>query len=75
MRERIQTVREEALSPQALAAYEGEQTELASLEGRLIDGAEFTVKALEFVRIDFGHKATEPAGCFEIQYFGAAYLP
>ena len=58
VRERIQTVREEALSPQALAAYEGEQTELASLEGRLIDGAEFTVKALEFVRIDFGHKAT-----------------
>lgn len=58
VRERIQTVREEALSPQVLAAYEGEQTELASLEGRLIDGAEFTVKALEFVRIDFGHKAT-----------------
>lgn len=59
VRERIQTVHDEALSPQALAAYEGEQTERMNLEQKLTDGAEFTVRALEFRRIDFGHK---PAG-------------
>ena len=36
VRERIQVVREEALSPQALAAYEGEKTELMNLELKLI---------------------------------------
>ena len=58
VRERIQTIHDEALSPQALTAYEGEQTELMNLERKLIDGAEFTVEALEFRQIDFGHKAT-----------------
>jgi transcription-repair coupling factor (superfamily II helicase) len=58
LRERIQIVRDEALSPQALTAYEGEQTELMNLEKKLVDGSEFTVKALEFKRVDFGHKPT-----------------
>ena len=58
LRERIQTVRDEALSPQALTAYEGEQTEQMNLEKKLVDGSEFTVKALEFKRVDFGHKPT-----------------
>ena len=58
VRERIQIIHDEALSPQALTAYEGEQTELMNLERKLIDGAEFTVESLEFPRIDFGHKAT-----------------
>ena len=58
LRERIQTVRDEALFPQALTAYEGEQTELMNLEKKLVDGSEFTVKALEFKRVDFGHKPT-----------------
>ena len=58
VRERIQTIHDEALSPQALTAYEGGQTELMNLERKLIDGAEFTVESLEFRRIDFGHKAT-----------------
>ena len=58
VRERIQIIHDEALSPQALTAYEGEQTELMNLERKLIDGAEFTVESLEFRRIDFGHKAT-----------------
>ncbi|MCZ8372708.1 transcription-repair coupling factor [Phocaeicola sp. KGMB11183] len=58
LRERIQTVRDEALSPQALTSYEGEQTELMNLEKKLVDGSEFTVKALEFKRVDFGHKPT-----------------
>lgn len=58
VRERIQIIHDEALSPQALTAYEGEQTELMNLDRKLIDGAEFTVESLEFRRIDFGHKAT-----------------
>lgn len=58
VRERIQSVRDEALSPQALAAYEGEKTELMSLETKLIDGAEFTIRAVEFKRIEFGNKPT-----------------
>lgn len=58
VRERIQSVIDEALSPQALAAYEGEKTELMSLETKLIDGAEFTVRAVEFKRIEFGNKPT-----------------
>lgn len=58
LRERIQIVRDEALSPQALTAYEGEQTELMNLEKKLVDGSEFTVKALEFKRVDFGYKPT-----------------
>ena len=58
VRERIQIIHDEALSPQALTAYEGEQTELMNLERKLIDGAEFTVESQEFRRIDFGHKAT-----------------
>lgn len=57
VRERIQTVHDEALSPQALTAYEGEQTDLMNLERKLIDGSEFTTESLDFRRIDFGHKA------------------
>ena len=57
VKERIQAVHDEVLSPQALVTYEGEQTELAGLERKLVDGAEFTVRALDFRRIDFGHKA------------------
>lgn len=57
VREHIRSVHEDTLSPQALKAYEGEQTELMNLSQKLIDGAEFTVRALEFFRVDFGHKA------------------
>lgn len=57
IKERIQAIHDESLSPQALAAYEGEQTERMNLERKLIDGSEFTVRALDFKRIDFGHKA------------------
>ncbi len=58
VRERIQAVREEALSPQALAAYEGEKSEAMSLELKLIDGTEFAMQALEFRRMEFGNKPT-----------------
>lgn len=57
IKERIQAIHDESLSPQALAAYEGEQTERMNLERKLIDGSEFTIRALDFKRIDFGHKA------------------
>lgn len=57
IKERIQAIHDESLSPQALAAYEGEQTERMNLERKLIDGSEFMVRALDFKRIDFGHKA------------------
>lgn len=57
IKERIQAIHDESLSPQALAAYEGEQTERMNLERKLIDGSEFMVRALDFKRIDFGHKS------------------
>ena len=58
VRERIQAVRDEALSPQALAIQEEEEQGVANMEKKLIDGSEFTVKALEFRRMEFGNKPT-----------------
>lgn len=58
VREKIQAAHDEVFSPQALQAYEGEQTDLVNLEKKLIDGALFATKALDFQRIDFGNKAT-----------------
>ncbi|MEG1685242.1 MAG: transcription-repair coupling factor [Bacteroides sp.] len=58
VRERIQAVRDEALSPQALITQEEEEFKGTDLEQKLIDGALFTVKALDFRRIEFGNKPT-----------------
>ncbi len=58
VRERIHAVHDEVLSPQALAAYEGEQPEPENLGNRIIDDTEFIRRALCFRRIEFGHKAT-----------------
>ena len=58
VRERIQAVHDEALSPQALAIQEDEERAEFNLEKKLIDGSEFTVKALDFRRIEFGNKPT-----------------
>lgn len=58
LRERIQTVHDEALTPQALAAQEAEENGGVTLEGKLIDGSEFTVRALDFRRMEFGNKPT-----------------
>lgn len=58
LRERIQTVHDEALTPQALAAQEAEENGGVRLEGKLIDGSEFTVHALDFRRMEFGNKPT-----------------
>lgn len=58
LRERIQTVHDEALTPQALAAQEAEENGGITLEGKLIDGSEFTLRALDFRRMEFGNKPT-----------------
>lgn len=58
LRERIQTVYDEALSPQALAAQEDGENGGMKLEGKLIDGSEFTLQALNFRRMEFGNKPT-----------------
>ena len=58
LRERIQAVCDEALSPQALIAQENEESGTVNLEQLLIDGGEFMVRALEFRRIEFGNRPT-----------------
>ncbi len=63
--ERIRQVHDEALSPQALTARKAEEegpdddNEVVSLDGKLIDGAEFAVATENFRRVDFG---THPDG-------------
>ena len=57
VRERIQAVHDEFFSPQAVQAYEGEETDWVNLRKKLISGPDFLQKALSFRRIDFGHKA------------------
>ena len=58
LRERIQTVHDESLTPQAIAAREAEENGAITLEGKLIDGGEFTLRALDFRRMEFGNKPT-----------------
>lgn len=57
-RERIQAVYEEALSPQAMAIQAEEGITADSMQRNLTDGSEFTVRAMEFKRIEFGTKPT-----------------
>ena len=58
LQERIQVVHDESLTPQALASQEAEENGGITLEGKLIDGSEFTVRALDFRRMEFGNKPT-----------------
>lgn len=58
LRERIQVVHDEALTPQAIAVQEAEENGGITLEGKLIDGSEFTARALDFRRLEFGNKPT-----------------
>lgn len=58
LRERIQMVYDEALTPQAIAAQESEENGRVSLEGKLINGSEFMLRALDFRRMEFGKKPT-----------------
>lgn len=54
LRERIQTVHDEAATAQAIAAREAEENGLISLDGKLIDGGEFTLRALVSVALSSG---------------------
>ena len=58
LRERIQTVYEEALAPQAVVAQESDEEGSTRLEGKLIDGSAFTLQALDFRRLEFGNNPT-----------------
>ena len=58
LRERIQTVHDETLTPQAIAAREAEESGCITLDGKLIDGSEFTLRALDFCRMEFSNKPT-----------------
>ena len=57
VRERIQSIHDEVLSSQAIAAVEdGDNVELPDIQKTIIQGTDFTDKALDFRRIDFGSK-------------------
>lgn len=57
VRERIQSIHYEVLSSQAIAAAEdGDNVELPDIQKTIIQGTDFTDKALDFRRIDFGSK-------------------
>lgn len=58
VRERIDSIHEEAVSPLALAADESSRSELLNISRNLIDGADFTKHTLNFRRIEFGNKPT-----------------
>ena len=58
VRERIDTIYEEAVSPLALVADEEHKLELLNISKHLIDGATFQYHALNFRRIEFGNKPT-----------------
>lgn len=58
LRERIDAVHDESLTPQAIAAREAEENGAISLDGKLIDGAWFMQKALSFRRLEFGNQPT-----------------
>ncbi|MBQ8224521.1 MAG: transcription-repair coupling factor [Bacteroides sp.] len=58
LRERIEQVYNEALTPQAIAAREAEESNVRTLDGLLISGGEFMMEALEFRRLEFGNKPT-----------------
>lgn len=59
IRERMEMVYEETVSPSAIEAAEEEgRNELLRMKDRLMDGSAFSMKALEFQRIEFGNKPT-----------------
>ena len=57
VRERIQSIHDEVLSSQAIvAAEDGDNVKLPDIQKTIIQGTDFTDKALDFRRIDFGSK-------------------
>ncbi|MDR0938832.1 MAG: transcription-repair coupling factor [Mediterranea sp.] len=57
--QRVQTVHDEALTPQAIATQELEEEGRFTLEGKLIDGSEFNRQALRFRRLEMAGKPTD----------------
>ena len=58
VREHMDKIHEDAVSPLALAADEEHKTELLNIAKNLIDGGEFMMQSLNFRRIEFGNKPT-----------------
>ena len=56
VRERIQSIHDEVLSSQAIAVAEEGNVELPDIQKTIIQGTDFTDKALDFRRVDFGAK-------------------
>ncbi|WP_019208944.1 transcription-repair coupling factor [Phocaeicola abscessus] len=56
VRERIQAVHDDAISTQALQAYEGDKRELLNMRERLIDSADFSNALSGFKCMEFGNK-------------------
>ena len=58
VREHVEKIHEEAISPLALAADEENKRELLRVAKNLIDGSDFMMQSLNFRRIEFGNKPT-----------------
>ena len=56
VRERIQSIHDDVLSSQAIVAAEDGNVELPDIQKTIIQGTDFTDKALDFRRVDFGAK-------------------
>lgn len=59
VREQLQKIHDDAISPLAKEAYEGDPKDLIDLERRLLDGEEFAKRVFDFRRVEFG---TKPVG-------------
>ena len=58
VKEHIDKIHEDAVSPLALAADEEHKDALLNIARNLIDGSEFMMQSLNFRRIEFGNKPT-----------------
>ena len=58
VREHVDKIHEEAISPLALAADEENKRELLRVAKNLIDGSDFMMQSLNFRRIEFGNRPT-----------------
>lgn len=63
-KEKIQSIHDEAVSPQDIAVQESGEGEVADISNVVITGDDFVRKALDFRRIDFGAK---PSGTPQIK--------
>lgn len=63
-KDKIQSIHDEAVSPQAIAVQESGEGEVADISNVVITGDDFVRKALDFRRIDFGAK---PSGTPQVK--------